>query len=99
MATKALAAVGVIKAPAAGGQAAGWSEMSVPIAVLIIIMALITPIPSVLLDVLLVTDIMMSVVVLMVSMYIMRPVEFSVFPTTLCCSRCSAWPSISRRRA
>jgi flagellar biosynthesis protein FlhA len=88
MATKALAAVGAIKPSAAAGGAAaarrpGWSEMSVPIAVLIIIMALITPIPSVLLDVLLVTDIMMSVVVLMVSMYIMRPVEFSVFPTTL----------------
>ncbi len=60
-----------------------WAEMGVPIAVLAIILALITPIPGFLLDILLVTDIMMSVVVLMVSMYIMRPVEFSVFPTTL----------------
>src|SRR5690242_11426415 len=60
-----------------------WSEMAVPIAVLAIILALITPIPSFLLDFFLVTDIMMSVIVLMVSMYIMRPVEFSVFPTTL----------------
>jgi len=60
-----------------------WSEMAVPIAVLAIILALITPIPAFLLDVLLVADIMMSVVVLMVSMYILRPAEFSVFPTTL----------------
>ncbi|HTT63387.1 MAG TPA: FHIPEP family type III secretion protein, partial [Bryobacteraceae bacterium] len=60
-----------------------WSEMAVPIAVLAIILALITPIPAFLLDVLLVGDIMMSVIVLMVSMYIMRPAEFSVFPTTL----------------
>jgi len=30
-----------------------------------------------------VTDIMMSVIVMMVAMYITRPVEFSVFPTTL----------------
>ena len=60
-----------------------WSEMAVPIAVLAIIMALITPMPAFLLDVLLVADIMMSVIVLMVSMYIMRPAEFSVFPTTL----------------
>jgi flagellar biosynthesis protein FlhA len=82
----AIGAVGAVRAPAASAaetRRLGWSEMSVPIAVLIIVMALITPIPSVLLDVLLVTDIMMSVVVLMVSMYIMRPVEFSVFPTTL----------------
>src|SRR5690349_2139365 len=35
------------------------------------------------LDILIVTDIMMSVVVMMVAMYIPRPVEFSVFPTTL----------------
>jgi flagellar biosynthesis protein FlhA len=61
----------------------GWTEMAVPIAVLAIIMALIAPVPGFLLDVLIVTDIMLSVVVLMVSMYILRPVEFNVFPTTL----------------
>lgn len=59
------------------------TEAAVPIAVLAIITALITPVPSFLLDVLIVLDVMMSVVVLMVSMYITRPVEFSVFPTTL----------------
>jgi flagellar biosynthesis protein FlhA len=52
-------------------------------AVLAIIVALITPLPGFVLDILIVTDIMMSVVVLMVSMYILRPVDFSVFPTTL----------------
>ena len=60
-----------------------WSEMAVPIAVLAIIMALIAPVPGFLLDFLIVTDIMLSVIVLMVSMYILRPVEFSVFPATL----------------
>src|SRR5438270_7185083 len=59
------------------------SEMAVPLAVLAIVIALITPLPSFLLDVLIVTDIMMSVIVMMVSMYITRPVEFSVFPTML----------------
>jgi flagellar biosynthesis protein FlhA len=59
------------------------SELGVPLAVLAIVMALITPIPGFLLDVLIVTDIMMSVIVMMVAMYITRPVEFSVFPTTL----------------
>lgn len=60
-----------------------WAEMAVPIAVLAIITALITPLPSYVLDVLIVLDVMMSVIVLMVAMYITRPVEFSVFPTTL----------------
>jgi flagellar biosynthesis protein FlhA len=75
-------ALAVPVAPAVAGRM-GWTEMAVPIAVLAIIMALIAPVPGFLLDVLIVTDIMLSVVVLMVSMYILRPVEFNVFPTTL----------------
>ncbi len=58
-------------------------EFAVPIAVLAILLALITPMPGMLLDLLLVTDIMMSVVVLMVAMYITKPTEFNVFPTML----------------
>ena len=59
------------------------SELIVPIAVLAVVMALILPIPPFLLDFLIVVNIMMSVIVMMVSMYVRRPVEFSVFPTTL----------------
>jgi flagellar biosynthesis protein FlhA len=58
-------------------------ELSVPIAVLAIVVALITPLPPVLLDILIVLDIMMSVIVLMVTLYILKPVEFNVFPTAL----------------
>lgn len=63
--------------------AAQLKEMGVPIAVLAIIIALITPLPSFMLDGLIVLDIMVSVIVLMVAMYIRKPVEFSVFPTAL----------------
>jgi len=59
------------------------SEFAVPIAVLGILVALIAPMPSFVLDMLIVADIMMSVIVLMVAMYITRPVDFNVFPTTL----------------
>src|SRR5579883_967550 len=58
-------------------------EIGIPIAVLAIVIALITPMPPFLLDILIVLDIAMSVVVLMVTMYIIKPVDFSVFPTTL----------------
>ena len=80
------------QAVAPGGKPAGWSniiglsnlgELAVPIAVLMIVVALITPLPSFLLDFLIVLDLMMSVIVMMVAMYIGRPVEFSVFPTVL----------------
>src|SRR5437867_3360132 len=79
--TKTIAAPLTAALPAA--HRINWSELTVPIAVLCIIVALITPLPGFVVDVLIVTDIMMSVVVLMVSMYILRPVDFSVFPTTL----------------
>ena len=60
-----------------------WQEMVVPVAVLIIVIAMITPMPSFLLDLLISANITLSVIVLLVSMYIVRAVEFSVFPTVL----------------
>ncbi len=78
----------VIAAPASKRAPAKFSlpdmgELSVPIAVLAIVVALITPLPPALLDILIVLDIMMSVIVLMVTLYILKPVEFNVFPTAL----------------
>lgn len=58
-------------------------ELAVPVAVLAILVALIVPMPPLLLDLLIVIDLMVSVVVLMVSMFIRKPVDFSVFPTAL----------------
>ena len=58
-------------------------EMAVPLAVLAIVMALITPLPRFVLDLLIATDLLMSITVLMVSLYLVRPVEFTSFPTTL----------------
>lgn len=60
-----------------------WSELAVPLAVLGIVLAMIAPLPAVVLDVLISANITVSVIVLLVSMYIARPVEFNVFPTTL----------------
>jgi flagellar biosynthesis protein FlhA len=51
--------------------------------VLGIVLAMIMPMPSFLLDILISANITISVIVLMVSMYITRPVEFSIFPTSL----------------
>jgi len=81
MATNALPAPQARKLPKMSAAAA--AEMAVPLAVLAIVVALITPMPPFLLDLLLVIDIMLSVIVLMVSLYLNKAVEFSVFPTTL----------------
>ena len=58
-------------------------ELTVPVGVLCIVIALITPLPGFVMDLLIATDILMSVMVMMVSLYLVRPVEFSSFPTTL----------------
>src|SRR5215203_4315248 len=70
-------------APTLKPTMAAVADMGVPVGVLAIVLAMITPLPPVLLDLLIVTDIMLSVVVMMVAMYITRPVDFTVFPTTL----------------
>ncbi len=59
------------------------SEIGAPLAVLGIVMAMITPMPAFLLDILISANITIAVIVMLVSMYITKPVEFSVFPTTL----------------
>jgi len=72
-----------VLAPAKKLAMPNLGELVVPVAVLAIVVALITPLPAALLDMLIVVDIMMSVIVLMVTMYILKPVEFNVFPTAL----------------
>ncbi len=59
------------------------AELGVPLAVLGIVLALIMPVPPFLLDILISANITISIIVLLVSMYITKPVEFNVFPTTL----------------
>src|SRR5580658_5861687 len=65
------------------GFIANWREFVVPIGVLGIVMAMIAPLPPFLMDVLISANITLSVVVLLVALYITKPVDFSVFPTTL----------------
>jgi flagellar biosynthesis protein FlhA len=71
------------KSPAGPRLGANWRQFAVPIAVLGIVLAMIAPLPAFLLDFLISANITLSVTVLLVSLYITKPVEFSVFPTTL----------------
>jgi len=77
--------------PAAGGPPGRvrglaveeFRQLAVPLAVLGIVIALITPLPPFVLDLLIVSDLLMSITVMMVSLYLVRPVDFTSFPTTL----------------
>jgi flagellar biosynthesis protein FlhA len=72
-----------VSAAKKGSRFGNLSEIGAPLAVLGIVMAMIMPMPAFMLDILISANITIAVIVLLVSMYITKPVEFSVFPTTL----------------
>lgn len=59
------------------------AHLAVPIAVVVILLVLLVPLPPLLLDVLISFNLMLSVIVLLVAIYILQPVKFSSFPTVL----------------
>ena len=51
--------------------------------VLGIVAVMIIPVPSIIMDVLLTFSLTLSIVIILISMYILKPLEFSVFPSVL----------------
>ncbi|MCC6798058.1 MAG: flagellar biosynthesis protein FlhA [Candidatus Hydrogenedentes bacterium] len=61
----------------------GNQDVILAVCVILILGVLVIPIPTWLLDILLTVNISLSVVVLMATIYLQRPVEFAVFPSLL----------------
>jgi flagellar biosynthesis protein FlhA len=59
------------------------SDAFMAIAVISILLIMIIPLPPMILDLLLTLNITLSLIILMVGMYISKPLEFSVFPSIL----------------
>jgi flagellar biosynthesis protein FlhA len=59
------------------------AQIILPIAVVIILMAVIVPLPSIVLDILISANISLSVVILLAALYLLKPTEFSSFPSIL----------------
>ncbi|GAB2518080.1 flagellar biosynthesis protein FlhA [Paramicrobacterium agarici] len=59
------------------------SKLAVPVGVVGIIMLLVVPVPPVLLDTLIITNIMFALVILLTTMFVKKPLDFSVFPSLL----------------
>jgi flagellar biosynthesis protein FlhA len=59
------------------------SHLAVPFAAIVILLVLLVPMPALLLDVLISFNLMLSVVVLLSSIYIPQPVKFTSFPNLL----------------
>ena len=52
-----------------------------PIAILMLMVMMVIPLPSMLLDIFFTTNILLSLLILMVSIHTFRPLDFSSFPT------------------
>jgi flagellar biosynthesis protein FlhA len=59
------------------------SQLAVPIGVVAIVVMLVVPMPAALLDLLIAANITGAVLVVLVSMYVKRPLDFSSFPSLL----------------
>ncbi|MCW4385717.1 flagellar biosynthesis protein FlhA [Salinibacterium sp. SYSU T00001] len=57
--------------------------LAVPIGVVGILLLLVVPVPSVLLDTLIIVNILFALVILLTSMFVKKPLDFSVFPSLL----------------
>ncbi len=66
-----------------GLLASGRSDAIVAIGVIVVVMMLIIPLPTVLLDTLMATNLLLSLLTILIVLYTKNALEFSVFPTLL----------------
>src|SRR5437762_6004977 len=60
-----------------------WQDLVLPLSLIASVLVIIVPLPPAILDVLLATNITLSVVVLLTTVYVRTPLEFNIFPSML----------------
>jgi flagellar biosynthesis protein FlhA len=60
-----------------------WQKLAAPVLVIAILAMMIMPLPAFVLDILFTFNIALAMIVLLISLYTLKPLEFSVFPTVL----------------
>ncbi len=60
-----------------------WGATLLPVAILAVVLLMVVPIPTILLDIFFVANILLSLVMLMVVLQAGKPTDFSAFPTVL----------------
>lgn len=60
-----------------------FGKLAVPVGVVAIVLLLVVPVPAFVLDVLIIINILLALVVLLTTMFVKKPLDFSVFPSLL----------------
>ncbi|MEW6679233.1 MAG: flagellar biosynthesis protein FlhA [Pseudomonadota bacterium] len=67
----------------AGMTGMQWQKLAPPLLVILILAMMVLPLPPFMLDMLFTFNIALSMIVLLIALYTLKPLEFSVFPTVL----------------
>jgi len=62
---------------------AHWQELILPVGIITSVLVILVPLPSFLMDILLSANITIAVIVLLTTIYVSQPLEFSIFPSLL----------------
>ena len=65
------------------GRVLAGGELVIPLTFVVVVIVMIIPLPTVMLDLLLTVNIAVSLIILLVAMYTLKPLEFSTFPSVL----------------
>ena len=65
------------------GNSRRWQELILPIGVICCLFIVFVPLPAAMMDVLLAANISIAVIILLTTLYVRTPLEFSVFPSLL----------------
>jgi len=74
---------GAVALPGARQGSSQWTRAAAPMLIILVLAMMVLPLPTLLLDLLFTFNIALSVIVLLVALYTLKPLEFSVFPTIL----------------
>jgi flagellar biosynthesis protein FlhA len=62
---------------------ARWQDLILPVGIISSVLVILIPMPAELMDVLLSANVTVSVIVLLTTVYVRTPLEFSIFPSML----------------
>src|SRR6185503_4652821 len=73
-------------APTSTSPLSRWQELILPVGMIASVLVILIPLPAAMMDVLLSANIALSVVMLLTTVYVRTPLEFSIFPSLLLAS-------------
>ena len=80
-----------VTAPRGLGGLARLRDLVLPIGIIGSVLVILVPLPSHLMDILLAGNITIAVIMLLTTIYVQTPLEFSIFPTLLLATTLFGW--------